>query len=549
MKKSKKILSVLLSVIIAIGCLSSGLMYAFADATILTIIAQTEDGKRLDGVEYSLNYVSENGSSLGTIRTDENGKATVNIYSDNSNSIWLNWMPEKHHNYFNWDDTKIYYNLNLISNSGTLIITYPKVHSSIIFDTNGGNDIDMINGLDNIPDNLPIPTKDGYVFTGWYYDGDLKTPVIVGETLTDDTTIYTGWECLHTLDYDYTSNNDIHEFICNICGYTEIQDHNFENGICGECQCIDLSNTEISLEYSDVVYNGNEFVPEVTVTAGESIVDNSLYSVTYTDNIKPGTATVTISSNSESLVNSNTATFTIEKANQQPYISVSDGTYGHGPHYLVSDYPEDAEITHTFFDSDGNELDYIPTGIGNYKMVINVSETELYKAYTYEAEFSILPKDINANSVVIEFFDDHSFRIDDIAIECRLFEDVDYTVSITENDNQMIITINGIGNYTGTVTKIFDIPRNSNIESPTEQTTDVTETTTDNKEQITRPSTEKTTESTTKETQKQTTVKTNNSTKSPNTGNGFEILPYAVVSLLMMSLIVVVSKKNQKVEK
>ncbi|MBQ8659772.1 MAG: InlB B-repeat-containing protein [Bacilli bacterium] len=53
----------------------------------------------------------------------------------------------------------------------------------IVYNTNGGNEIQADYVSSRIPDDssLPIPEKDGYIFDGWYYDLDLTKKVEVEE--------------------------------------------------------------------------------------------------------------------------------------------------------------------------------------------------------------------------------------------------------------------------------------------------------------------------------------------------------------------------------
>ena len=69
---------------------------------------------------------------------------------------------------------------------------------TIEFDTNGGNDIDSVvynGGSINIPDN---PTKEGYIFDGWYWDNEtFSNPFtansIMDQPIEDKLTVYAKW--------------------------------------------------------------------------------------------------------------------------------------------------------------------------------------------------------------------------------------------------------------------------------------------------------------------------------------------------------------------
>ncbi|MCD8151542.1 MAG: InlB B-repeat-containing protein [Clostridiales bacterium] len=65
---------------------------------------------------------------------------------------------------------------------------------TLTLDTNGGSAIDPITAEDGTVIDLSdyTPTKEGYTFSGWYSDQELKTKV-TSVTLTDDLTVYAGW--------------------------------------------------------------------------------------------------------------------------------------------------------------------------------------------------------------------------------------------------------------------------------------------------------------------------------------------------------------------
>lgn len=66
---------------------------------------------------------------------------------------------------------------------------------SVIFNTNGGNKIDPIaynDGTTITPDILPVPTREGYTFVGWYTDEALKAP-LTSIKMISNVTVYAAW--------------------------------------------------------------------------------------------------------------------------------------------------------------------------------------------------------------------------------------------------------------------------------------------------------------------------------------------------------------------
>lgn len=87
-----------------------------------------------------------------------------------------------------------------------------------------------------------------------------------------------------------------------------------------------LSDCAIILSYRRTVYNGKEKTPKVTVRNNEGIVSEDNYTVAYADNLNAGEATVTITANSGDVCITGTVekTFTISKAKQTVIASCTD---------------------------------------------------------------------------------------------------------------------------------------------------------------------------------------------------------------------------------
>ena len=68
-----------------------------------------------------------------------------------------------------------------------------SAHYTLSFDTNGGEEIEKQVLSNNEVTTTVIPTKESWVFDGWFIDSDLTEPFIFGGTLKADTTIYAKW--------------------------------------------------------------------------------------------------------------------------------------------------------------------------------------------------------------------------------------------------------------------------------------------------------------------------------------------------------------------
>lgn len=71
----------------------------------------------------------------------------------------------------------------------------PKpVSHTVTFDTNGGSDIPAKTvSNDETVTEPAAPTKDGYVFKGWYTSSNFSSPYTFGNTISDDITLYAKW--------------------------------------------------------------------------------------------------------------------------------------------------------------------------------------------------------------------------------------------------------------------------------------------------------------------------------------------------------------------
>ncbi|MCI7097970.1 MAG: InlB B-repeat-containing protein [Lachnospiraceae bacterium] len=92
----------------------------------------------------------------------------------------------------------------------------------------------------------------------------------------------------------------------------------------------DLSTCTMTVSQSAYTYTGKAITPTVTITDGaNTLKDGTDYTVTYTDNINAGTATVTATGQG-SYTDSLNTTFTINKASQKVKASIASSTIKYG---------------------------------------------------------------------------------------------------------------------------------------------------------------------------------------------------------------------------
>lgn len=83
----------------------------------------------------------------------------------------------------------------IVSQNGETHTYYEKIGFTVSFDSNGGSSVSPVTVTNGKPlTTKVIPTKDGYVFDGWYTDAELTTPFGFDITLiTKDITLYAKW--------------------------------------------------------------------------------------------------------------------------------------------------------------------------------------------------------------------------------------------------------------------------------------------------------------------------------------------------------------------
>lgn len=88
-----------------------------------------------------------------------------------------------------------------ISDTKTLVLTY-----EIEFDSNGGNSIDTIQVERGYPALLPVPSKEGYTFDGWYTSEDpFYYEFTLFNQVVNDMTLYAKWN-INQYSISYNSN-------------------------------------------------------------------------------------------------------------------------------------------------------------------------------------------------------------------------------------------------------------------------------------------------------------------------------------------------------
>lgn len=107
------------------------------------------------------------------------------------------------------------------------------------------------------------------------------------------------------------------------CGYAEGEICEFAENGCEECekeaQLITIVGTDVTIDGYKFIHTGEEIRPQITVKVGDQLLEEGThYTLTYKDNVEPGTASVTVTGMEDGgykgIV---TIEFTIEKSQEE----------------------------------------------------------------------------------------------------------------------------------------------------------------------------------------------------------------------------------------
>lgn len=389
----------------------------------------------------------------------------------------INWLTSR----YSWLD-------NAIDNS--YIITY-NLNGGTLSKSN--REVFLANGTK--PFTLNNPTKDGYAFVGWIgtgLDEPTKKVTVSNDNLgdkefsavwqerkdialcnftSDDNAIYSGkivipkisitdGEIQLTLSKDYTitptddcTNLGEHTFtITGIGTYTGSISRSYTI-----MQNV-LNNPTIVLSSDVSCYNGSEITPTVTIKDGKTIIPGSEYTVSFTNNINAGTATVSITNNDGGnyVVRDTSTTFTIvPKQIDTLLIALSDSNLiydgtAKAPSITVK-YGEtiipESEYTATF---DNN------TDAGTATVTISDIDGGNYVIGKSQYDFTIVPKTLDNMDIVLsetEFIYDGMEKTPSVTVKVgeTIIPESEYLVTFTDNISvgtaKVTITDNDGGNY------------------------------------------------------------------------------------------------------
>lgn len=229
---------------------------------------------------------------------------------------------------------------------------------------------------------------------------------------------------------------------------------------------IDITDSKL-LEITgveNVTYSGKEIIQDITVKYdGTTLVENTDYYCLYTNNTNAGTAIIRIVGKG-SYTGAKEVSFQIKKAIPDYSINNSiTGTYGDtiGDIELpkrdngVFTWKEDVKQEtgepgeHNFY------LTFTPNDTRNYEIVEDILVTvEIFQRNISEAEVDGIADAVYCANPII-------YKPVIVCNDKTLAENRDYTITFDKNTNAgtALVTITGVGNYTGTIEKTFTIAK------------------------------------------------------------------------------------------
>ena len=253
--------------------------------------------------------------------------------------------------------------------------------------------------------------------------------------------------------------------------------------------------TSFNLSQTSYTYDGNEKKPEVTVKDGNTTVSKDEYTISYTNNINVGTATVTLTDKADgNYIVSGSKTFTITKADivlnddlfETPPTGKTDlvfngtaETFAGTAQPLLNAGTLKSPVPGTLeYSLDGKTYaEEIPTGTDakTYKVYYRVKGDNNHNNYTISEPFevTIAPKELTSKEIVITL-DQEKYPYTgseikpDVIVKfgnTEFTKDKDYTVSYSNNKDvgtetkQPTVTIKDKdgGNYIVSGSKTFEI--------------------------------------------------------------------------------------------
>ena len=277
--------------------------------------------------------------------------------------------------------------------------------------------------------------------TSFVYDGNEKKPTV---TLKDGTTTISP----DNYTVSYTSNKSAGT------GKVTVQGKgNYKDSLTKEFTISpkSISSMELTVNPTSFVYDGQEKKPTVVLKDGTTTISSDNYTVSYTSNKDAGTGKVTVQgkgnyTGSLSIVNMdltiNPTSFVYDGQEKKPTVVLKDGT--------TTISSDNYTVSYTS-NKDAGTGKVIVQGKGNYT-------GSLTKEFTISPK-SIFNMDLTVNPTSFVYDGNEKKPTVTLKDGTTTISADNYTVSYTSNKSAGTgnVTVQGKGNYTGSLTKEFTI--------------------------------------------------------------------------------------------
>lgn len=204
--KNKKLLIIILSAIVV----------ALAVALVVVLLVQGNQGAQVDNTPHleSGIYYFDSGTQEYTLTLSEGNKFTLYVKGGTESGTYILTDKTLSLDFYSEGvetvEATLEDNVVTLTFQGAAMRFLKKISYTVSFETNGGSAVEALSVLNGKSPAKPAdPVREGYVFVGWYLDGEFKMPFGFGaQPVTADTVLYARWSedllggAEYTVDFD-----------------------------------------------------------------------------------------------------------------------------------------------------------------------------------------------------------------------------------------------------------------------------------------------------------------------------------------------------------
>lgn len=157
--------------------------------------------------QFTVSFDSHGGTEIDSITVIEGETIPVPASPEKSGWEFDGWYADEEYSDL-WE-----FSTDRVSSDMSLHAKWRLPTYSVTFDCQGGSDIVEVDVTQDTPVSKPAdPARNGYTFNGWYRESSCTTAFDFNDDITEDTTLYAGWDLVtYNIHYDlfnstYTGN-------------------------------------------------------------------------------------------------------------------------------------------------------------------------------------------------------------------------------------------------------------------------------------------------------------------------------------------------------